>query len=522
MPDSAALSGTIDNASPVSEDLMTIARGAGINFVGHLSAIVLIFALNLLLARALGPQGTGVIGIALSVTSIALVLAMFGLQTGVVRFVAFYVGQDDQARATGAILAGARIVIALSLAVAAVLLIATDLLAERVFEMPNLTPVLHIFAVSLPFLAVTQFFLSVTQGLKRMEYRAIIERMVVPGLKIAGLYVVLYLIGRSAVGVAYAFLVAAVLGAILAVVSVAKVYPIHIAKGRAIFVTRAMIAFSWPLLMMDTINQFWLETGILVLGAFAAADQVGIYYVGLRATALITLFMTGFSTIFAPIMAELHAQQNNKRLNSLLKTVTRWGFSLCVPFFLILFIFSKEILQAFGPGFERGSVVLKILAVSQLVNVATGPSGWLLTMSGHTRLNLLNSALMLGLSLGLAFLLIPRFGIVGAAVGAGVSTILVKILRLLEVHILFRIHPFSLSYMKPVAAGLLSLLAVSSLHFLNPDLPPVTQLTVFAPLTILLYVMVLLILKLDKHDWVVVHEIHRQFRRFSSTRAVRR
>ncbi|MFX1410565.1 MAG: flippase [Promethearchaeota archaeon] len=509
----------ITSARTHTRDLKTIVRGAGINFVGSVSSLLLTFCFQWLLARALGPAAVGIIGLASTVITLAAILSVFGLQTGVLRFVALYFGQGDRARASGVVVTGVCIVGILSLVAATVLFGAADWLATGVFGKPLVTPVLRVLAISLPFMAMTWLLLSVTQGLKRMEFRVTIEEVIVPLLKIGGVIAIVYAIGRSAVGVAYVLLGASIVGAVLAAISVWWLYPLRGRRERPILVTRTMLSFSWPLLLLMIVHRAWKETEMLVLGIFTASDQVGIYYMGLRTTVVITLFLTSFSTIFAPIMAELHGLHDYERLSSLLKTVTKWGFSLSLPIFLLLFAFSEEVMLVFGPEFVAGAMVLRLLAISELFNVATGPVGWLLTMSGHPRFNLLNTILLLGLNLVLALFLIPRYGIVGAAASGALGTLIVNLLRLLEVYVILRVHPYNLSYLKPIAAGLLSVLPVFGLNLLLPGLPTLGRVVISTLVLLPTYVVGLFVLRLSEEDRVVLGALWRRLGRFVPRKA---
>ena len=100
-----------------------------------------------------------------------------------------------------------------------------------------------------------------------------------------------------------------------------------------------------------------------------------------------------------------------------------------------------------------------ILAVSSLILVGTGMGGIILDMGGHTRLKLLNSILRLATFLALDLLLIPRWGVVGAAVAALAGESLVNLLRLGEVYYLFRLLPYNRSFLRLGAAALVALTA---------------------------------------------------------------
>jgi O-antigen/teichoic acid export membrane protein len=308
-------------------------------------------------------------------------------------------------------------------------------------------------------------------------------------------------------------------GAFLAIISVQRLNPLRGTRQIPIPETRAILAFSWPLMLMTVVNLAWQESETVVLGILAPSDQVGIYYASARMTTLLAVFLTAFSLIFAPVMGELYAKNEQQQLSSLLKTVTRWGFTLCLPLFLLFFACSDQIVALLGPGFAMGAVVLPVLATAQLFNVITGPVGWSLIMSGRPKLNLLNSVLMLGLSFSLDLLLIPRYGIVGAAMGGALSIFLVNLLRLAEVYAILRIHPYNLSYLKPITAGFVAAIVVVGLRSAVTDLSPVAFLTLSALIVVLTFALTLLILGLEKDDRMVVEAIVRQLGRLVPRRA---
>ena len=121
---------------PLAEDLETIAGGAGIGLLGFVIFAVLDTLFQVSLARLLGPTDVGVVALALSAVAIATVLALFGLQTTILRFLGIHAGQGDQRLAAGAIITGLCIVIIFSLLIGIILLGFTDSLATRVYQVP--------------------------------------------------------------------------------------------------------------------------------------------------------------------------------------------------------------------------------------------------------------------------------------------------------------------------------------------------------------------------------------------------
>jgi O-antigen/teichoic acid export membrane protein len=104
-----------------------------------------------------------------------------------------------------------------------------------------------------------------------------------------------------------------------------------------------------------------------------------------------------------------------------------------------------------------------ILIGSQIVLSCVGPAGNILTMTGYERIQLVNNLLALGLNIGLNLFLIPRYGILGAAIATSVSLAVLNVLRVIQVIRFIGISPFSTNYFRgifPVGAGVIVIWAL--------------------------------------------------------------
>jgi O-antigen/teichoic acid export membrane protein len=124
-----------------------------------------------------------------------------------------------------------------------------------------------------------------------------------------------------------------------------------------------------------------------------------------------------------------------------------------LPFFAVIVLFPTELLSIFGSTFAAGARALVLLGAAELVNAGTGICGSIIDMAGHTRVKMVNSVLWFGVVLGTDFLLIPEYGLLGAAAASLISTAFINVLRVAEVAILDRVHPYDWSLVKPAVAG---------------------------------------------------------------------
>jgi hypothetical protein len=144
-----------------------------------------------------------------------------------------------------------------------------------------------------------------------------------------------------------------------------------------------------------------------------------------------------------------------------------------LPFFVVIVLFREPILLVFGESFSAGATALLILAVAEIVNAGTGICGPVLDMTGHTTMKLVNAITMTFLLILCNALLIPRFGVTGAAVASLIGISVTNLMCLVEIWWFERLLPFDLGFWKPTIAALGALATGAALeHFAPPGANP--------------------------------------------------
>ena len=116
------------------------------------------------------------------------------------------------------------------------------------------------------------------------------------------------------------------------------------------------------------------------------------------------------------------------------------------------FNYRVELLAVFGDSYTRGSLVLAVFVLSRVVSNGAGAIGWLLLMTDHQYLDMVNSWMLGVLNIALSYYFVLRFGLIGAALGTGSSLAFVNLLRLGQLRYLEGLWPYDRTYLKPVAA----------------------------------------------------------------------
>jgi O-antigen/teichoic acid export membrane protein len=179
--------------------------------------------------------------------------------------------------------------------------------------------------------------------------------------------------------------------------------------------------------------------------------------------------------------------------SELTKQVTKWIFIISLPVLIILLIFPEQIINLFwGTEYISGAIALRLLAIGYFFFSLSSISNNILASLGKSKIILYNLFAVSIINLGMNLLLIPNYGIVGAAFATMTSLSLWAILILLEVYYFTKINPFRRKIINVgISAGIFFL-------FLSyVDLPFIWSIL----LSLVLYVVLLFLTRAwDKND----------------------
>jgi len=441
--------------------LRKVAKGAGIAFAGTFIGLALAYFSRMVIARWLGASDYGLICLGFAAMTIGTGLSLVGLPTAVQRYVSFYKGREDAARIKGAIIGALEISFPLSVIFALLLFFGADWLSIHIFHEPNLTHVLRIFSLGIPFSALVNNFVSATVGFQDLRYRVYVNELFQNIFKLI-VIVVLLTSGFEVIGAAWGWVLAVIGMPFLAFYFLQKkVFPIFNTKTKAIPMKGELLSFSWPLIFTTFAGLIMGYMDTLMLGYFSTAYSVGIYNAVLPTAGVLRTGGGAFGLIFMPVASELYARNKEQNLKDIYTTVTKWILCITLPAFLLMALFSDWIMKIlFGPEFVVSAQALSILAFSFFISSLFGLSGSLLQAYGRTKIIMVCSFAAAGANFILNLLLIPIYGVKGAAIATGISVLIGGLLRFLFALRIVKMQPFRKNYHKFVIASLLAVFIV--------------------------------------------------------------
>ena len=439
-------------SADADREVLGIARGSGANFAGLGATQAAAFVISLILARALGRSDLGIYAQAFAVLSLLQMVAMGGLHTGTMRFVAVNRASGSREAVFGTAVLGLGGGLALSAALAAGLWTAAPWMAETMFSEPGLTGPLRAVALALPAATFSGIALGATQGFKTMRASATIGLILEPALRLA-LTIGLLLAGWGLRGAMAAVVTSNYVAAVLAARALRRLLgerpPVTVYEPRKLF---AFSSVSW---LGSLANSGLVWTDTVILGIYLESSQVGVYSVATRLVVLASLVQTAINSALGPRIADLYQRGERPAMERAYRAAANWTVRLALPAFALLVIFPEELLSLFGRGFRAAGAVTALLALGKLVDAATGPCALMLNMSGRPLLNTANNLVVLALNIGLNVLLVPEYGLIGAAAAWTVSLAAVNTARVVEVWLTMKMWPFGLAMVKGLAAAAL-------------------------------------------------------------------
>ena len=502
---------TSENA-PISEtakrpgdttNMLLAAKGSGIAFFGKLVTFACRFAMTFIIARTMGAGQYGLYNLGQTALTVVAGVAVFGLDAALVRYVAMYNNRRDDARLWGVIQLGLGITALLSLILGAGLFLLAEPIALRVFDAPDLASVLRVAGLLTPFLALNIVLAAATQGFKQMKHSTLARDIVQPILRLL-LILVLVFIGLNAELALAAYGVAIAATSIQLFFSLDRLFSLRRPLAAAKRETREVLGFSLVIHASDLMTTFRENVQTLLLGALNTITSVGLFAVANQVNLVGHMFHTSMVTAANPIISELHDSGDRSQLARMYQTTTKWSFTVNLPLFLIMVLFPAAVMSIFGKSFVDGAPALMLLAGANMFDAATGTCGSIIDMTGYTKLKLLNAVVRLGLSLVLSVLLIPQWGVLGAAAAALIVVGTTNLMRLAEVFILFRMLPYNLSFVKPLTAGFVALLAALGTNMLLPVATHPVYAIIHSTVLLGVYVGLIVALGLSQEDRVVL------------------
>ena len=377
-------------------------------------------ATSAILARSLGVEEFGVLSLVLTLMVLLSDLSDLGMSNSLIRFGAQSVGEGDIGRL--------RIVLSTYLR-AKVYLGCLVLLAAAVFVRPVVSAVFgHVddrvipfFWMSLPAVALSSVagvFAPLFQSFKKFRLQAILS--VIRALAKIGI-----LLGLVGIHFGLSIPIVLVIEMISLGMYILGAYSFAPVRGFSLklrdeHLAREMFAFNKWISLYQIIALLGGRLDVLLLGGLSNALSLGLYGAASKVATLVVTFSNSYLTVLLP---EISAGGSTEGLRKKQQTATVIVVFLAGGILALGALADPVIRVLFGATFADAAPVLRIMSIGLICTVLGYPFNAVLFALNRSVVFPVLSAVSVVVLTVVNYLLIPRFGAEGAAIGFSASSL---------------------------------------------------------------------------------------------------
>ncbi|WP_136807919.1 oligosaccharide flippase family protein [Desulfosediminicola flagellatus] len=217
-------------------------------------------------------------------------------------------------------------------------------------------------------------------------------------------------------------------------------------------------SYSFVIAITGSVNLLMDKMDGFMIGYFNGSEEVGNYAIIKIAVPVIILFNGAFNSLLGTTIAALAADNDYGGMANAMQQHSRWMVISSFPLFLVFAVWGKDLLLIFGKAFTLPTATIILLAGGQLIVALFSSVGFALSMTKNYQAELPVSLLGLFINACLNYILIPEYGIIGAAIATVIAILTVNIVRLTIVCKLYHFFPFDRWVVPPMLLAFVSVL----------------------------------------------------------------
>jgi O-antigen/teichoic acid export membrane protein len=440
----------IQNKLSQDANLNELLSGSVVTFLLKVAGMMLGYLVMLYISRKFGAKGAGLYTLVTNLLNVIAVIAGVGLHVAVLRYVGQVKNNVKLMRKLYKYIL--QIVFPTTVLIGLLLYFLAEKIAVDFLENEMYLSAFKIGAFVLPFFTINLIQIEYIRGLKKLkisEYLRSINRPLV-------IICMLILISSSygAMAAIYAFIGSIILSFLISSIYIyRKLYYNHDRTESAVLPSSSfsrvdLIKTGFPM-MLTSMSTFIIgSAGSIFLERFGETDQVGIFNICLRLAQFVSFVLVVVNTITGPKFAELYWGNEMLDLQKLIRQSSKLIFLISAGVSFLLVLFSNHILGFFGSEFTIGKSTFILLILGQLVNASTGCVGIFLNMSGNQKVLRNIMALTALFSVLGYFILVPIYGMEGAAFISMLGSIIVNIFSVLYTKYKLGVNTFYIPFYK--------------------------------------------------------------------------
>ncbi|MDA9298903.1 polysaccharide biosynthesis C-terminal domain-containing protein [Crocinitomicaceae bacterium] len=197
---------------------------------------------------------------------------------------------------------------------------------------------------------------------------------------------------------------------------------------------------------------------VLMIAQYCGLGPTGVYATTIFLISALQIPYKSILRISSPLVADYWKHRELDKMKELYRKVSSVGLVTGIGSFAFVWLNIDLIFSFLRPEFADGKWVFFFLMIGRVTDMIGGLNGSIFSTSKKYKYDVLFTALMVITVFVLNLLLIPLWGISGAAISTGVAMVCYNLGRLLFVWFVYKIHPFQLNQIFVLSLGVLTMI----------------------------------------------------------------
>ena len=393
---------------------------AAVTFTVRVLSAFLAFGVQVLLARTLDLGDYGIYVTLWTWLIVVNHIAAFGFSESSIRFLPRYTQRRKYHWARGFLVTGYRVVI-LGSTLAAVIGIVLLTLADDLLPQSYLLPMI-VLLIGLPFTSLEIYLEGVSRSYGWFML-TIVPAYILRPLVIAGGAIGCVLMGHkpdATIILGFGVFCTAIIVIVQAIIirsRLNKMFPDAKSSGPK----KLWLLATLPLTLTLAVDEIFTWSDILILGFLVSPEDVSVYFAAQRSMSLAAFIQYAFMLVMVRDFSLANAIRDKSALQKKISNASNWTFWLTVPAVTLTLAGGYPLLWLFGPHFVSGYAIMFVLGIGYIMRAAVGQAQDLMIVLGYQKANIAISSGCILLNVVMSIILIPSFGIMGAALATMVT-----------------------------------------------------------------------------------------------------
>ncbi len=396
-------------------------RSALSAFLVRVLSAALAYLSQIILARFLGDFEYGVYAYVWVWVIILGHITNLGFSQSVIRFVPIYLEKQDSDKVRGFLLASQLIAFFGSAALSALGALGVYVFQDYL-DSHYVIP-FYIAAICIPLFALQDLQEGIARAFGWVNLGLVPIYLVRPVLLMA--FLAAAILGGATATAATALWAAIAASFVAGVLQIAVIF--HRAQKRVPFrggrgyELLPWLATSLPLALVNIFDMAQTYADLLILNLYVPPEKLAIYFAAAKTVGLVNFIHFAVGAAVGQKFSAYEAAGKRRRLRLFARQTTNWTFWPALLSALGILALGHPLLWLFGSNFTEGYSLMFILAAGIIVHATAGQAEFLLSMLGHQKLVAGAMFLTLFLNVALNLLLIPHYGMTGAAIATAIA-----------------------------------------------------------------------------------------------------